>query len=178
MEADKETVPMDSSECPDWNVPLEHIGQEVLRFAEAKAMTGSTGLGSTVVVPSVPARLPFVRIVSLVLEALPGSHLFRSCETCPRRRIIYFIMPGGPLKSDLERRLMHDLGLSFPDSYISCSSIKFSEDCTREVNIGLWRRKPTLEQRRHPIQQRIPVGAPFPSAPFSRETLFGHTTQK
>jgi hypothetical protein len=36
-------------------------------------------------------------------------------------------MPGGPMKSDSERRLKHDLSLHFPEVFVSCSTVKLTE---------------------------------------------------
>src|SRR5690349_21733600 len=113
-------------------------------------------------VASVTLRsLPTARVSALaqaLSDQFAGS--VKTVEFCDFHQTIWLIMPGAPVKNDIEQLILMDLRVAFPNRY-ACSSLipiawgpsgRSIVAAQREVNVGFWRLPPTIKQREHPIR--------------------------
>ena len=152
----------------DWDKPLSQLGDEILRYAEARIATQHTTVGTsytrTITIPRVPAKLPFDAVVDLVHNAFSKSLIFSALETWSPHRQIYLLMPGSAIKSALEQRIGFDLQCQFPNRWVGSSPVAVRNPSGKkgganklEVNIGYRSQKPSLEQKQHPYKGSLGV---------------------
>jgi hypothetical protein len=140
---------MNLVEIPE--LPIKQLSQYMVNSGLPEIRSAmARNLGAVKV--AVPPKLVYT--VEQFLRCALGNSIEQASN------IFTIVMPGSPLKNDLERILILDIQQQVPNAYVGTAMISLNDNkvLKKEFNVAVWLGEtPTIQQRQHPVREGIAV---------------------